>query len=111
VLYRIHAQAESSRNTKAWWAISQLLPLYYEGTHTLPEINAIAREYAVHGTILKGMELRLQGEQMAAVRFTARSAYGCWLNRDWAGLARFAFKLVRHIPALGRLAKGKWSRR
>jgi glycosyltransferase involved in cell wall biosynthesis len=108
VLYRIHPQAESSRNTKAWWAISQLLPLYFEGMHTLPEINAIAREYAARGSIPKGMELRLRGEQSAAVRFMARSAYACWLNRDWAGLARFASKLVRYAPMLGRLAKGKW---
>jgi glycosyltransferase involved in cell wall biosynthesis len=111
VLYRIHPQAESSRNTKAWWAISQLLPLYFEGTHTLPEINGIAREYATLGTVPKGMELQLRGEQAAAVRLMARSAYACWLNQDWVGLARFAFKLVRHAPRLGQLAKYKWSRR
>jgi glycosyltransferase involved in cell wall biosynthesis len=109
VLYRIHPQAESSRNTRAWWAFTQLLPYYYEGSRTLPELNAIAREFSQNGTIPPGMESRLRGEQSAAVRFFSRSAYACWLNRDFPGVARYSFKLFRHMPELSRLAKKKWS--
>jgi glycosyltransferase involved in cell wall biosynthesis len=110
VLYRIHPQAESSRNTKAWWAFNQLLPYYDKGSHTLPELNAIAREFSRNGTIPPGMESRLRGEQSAAVRFLSRSAYACWLNRDFPGIARYSSKLLRHMPELVRLAKKKWSR-
>ena len=110
VLYRIHPQAESSRNTKAWWAFSQLLPFYFEGTRTLPELNTIAREFASNGTIPPGMESLLCGEQAATVRFLARSAYACWLNRDFRGLARYGVKLLRHVPSLFRLARHKWSK-
>ena len=107
VLYRIHQQAESSRNTKAWYAFSQLLPLHDQGSHTLAEINAMAREYAAKGTIPAGMESRLRGEESAVVRFLARSAYACWLNRDLPGVARYGFKLAGHTTELTRLARRK----
>jgi glycosyltransferase involved in cell wall biosynthesis len=110
VLYRIHPKAESSRNTKAWWAFNQLLPHYDNGSRTLPELNAIAREFAQNGTIPPGMENELRGEESAAARFLARSAYACWLNRDFPGLARFGFRVLRHTPELARLARRKWSR-
>ena len=108
VLYRIHPQAESSRNTTAWWAFNQLLPLYDQGNYTLAAINLMAREFAAKGTIPAGMESRLQGEQSAAVRFLSRSAYACWLNRDFFGLARYGVKLLRHSSELSRLARKKW---
>jgi glycosyltransferase involved in cell wall biosynthesis len=110
VLYRIHPQAESSRNTKAWWAFNQLLPLYDQGVRTLAEINAIAREFAANGVIPPGLEVRLRGEESATVRFLSRSTYACWLNRDFAGVARHGFKLLRHTPRLVRLAKYKWAK-
>ena len=110
VLYRIHPQAESSRNSKAWWGFNQLLPYYDNGSHTLPELNAIAREFAQNGTIPPGMEAELRGAESAAARFLSRSAYACWLNRDFSGLARYSFRLFRHMPELVRLARKKWSR-
>ncbi len=109
VLYRIHPQAESSRHTRAWWAFNQMLPCYYKGSHSLSEINAIAREYESHGTIPAGMEAMLRGEEAVATRFLARSAYACWLNRDLPGLARYGVRLVRYLPSLVRLARRKWS--
>src|SRR5690349_18018944 len=51
VLYRIHPKAESSLNTKAWWAFNQLLPSYDAGVRQLPEINAIAKDFAVNGVV------------------------------------------------------------
>jgi glycosyltransferase involved in cell wall biosynthesis len=108
VLYRIHPQAESSRNTRAWWAFNQLLPYYDEGSHTLPELNAIAREFSRNGTIPPGMEFKLRGEQSATARFLSRSAYACWLNRDFLGLTRYSYKLFCHLPELARLARKKW---
>jgi glycosyltransferase involved in cell wall biosynthesis len=110
VLYRIHPQAESSRNTKAWWAFNQLLPYYENGSRTLPELNAIAREFACSGTIPPGMEANLRGEESAEARFLARSAYACWLNRDLSGLARYGFRLFRHGSELARLARKKWGK-
>lgn len=108
VLYRIHPQAESSRNTKAWWAFNQLLPLYFDGGCTLPELNAIARRFASDGIVPAGMEQRFRGESAAVARFLARSAYACWLNRDLPGVVRYGCKLLRHAPELGRLAGRKW---
>jgi hypothetical protein len=110
VLYRIHPQAESSRNAKAWWAFYQLIPYYYEGSRTLPELNAIVREFSQNATIPPGMESRLRGEESAETRFLSRSAYACWLNRDFSGVARYSFKLFRHLPGLVRLARRKWSK-
>jgi glycosyltransferase involved in cell wall biosynthesis len=110
VLYRIHPQAESSRNTKAWWAFCRLLPLLDQGTCTLAEINGLAREFAANGTIPAGMESWFRGEESATVRLLARSAYACWLNRDFYGVARYGFKLARHREELGRIARKKWPR-
>jgi glycosyltransferase involved in cell wall biosynthesis len=111
VLYRIHPQAESSRNTKAWWAFNQLLTYYDNGSRTLPELNAIAKEFARSGTIPPGMEAQLCGEESAVARFLARSTYACWLNRDLPGLAKYGFRVFRHVPELVRLARKKWSNR
>ncbi|HEY5041633.1 MAG TPA: glycosyltransferase family 2 protein [Verrucomicrobiae bacterium] len=111
VLYRIHPQAESSRNTKAWWAFNRLLPLHDQGARTLAEINGIAREFAAQGTIPPGLESRLCGGESAHVRFLSRSAYACWLNRDFSGVARYGFKLVRHMPELARLVRRKWGKK
>jgi glycosyltransferase involved in cell wall biosynthesis len=111
VLYRIHPQAESSRNTKAWWAFNRLLPLYDSGACSLKEANAIAREYAAKGVIPAGLEAQFTGEDSAVVRFLSRSAYACWLNRDIPGLARYSLKLAGHAPELWRLARYKWLRK
>jgi len=108
VLYRIHPQSESSRNTKAWWAFLQLLPLYDSGSCSLAEANAIARKFAADGTIPAGLASYFTGEDSATVRFLSRSAYACWLNRDIPGLARYSFKLAGHAPELWRLARYKW---
>jgi glycosyltransferase involved in cell wall biosynthesis len=108
VLYRIHPQAESSRNAKAWWAFNQLLPLYYQGTLSLAEINSMARKYAFEGVIPAGMRSWFSGEATATVRVLSRSAYACWLNRDFGGLAHYCTSLVGHLPELGRLARRKW---
>jgi glycosyltransferase involved in cell wall biosynthesis len=108
VLYRIHSQAESSRNTRAWWAFMQLLPLYDQGTLALAEINRMAREFANRGVIPAGMESRFSGESLATARFLSRSAYACWLNRDFVSVARYGVNLLKHLPELGRLARKKW---
>jgi glycosyltransferase involved in cell wall biosynthesis len=107
-LYRIHPQSEISRNTKTWWAFNQLLPLYDQGSFTLAELNTIAREFAGKGIIPAGMESRFRGENAATVRFLSRSAYACWLNRDFAGVARYGIRLLCHAPELGRLVRKKW---
>jgi len=110
VLYRIHPKAESSRNTTAWWAFNQLLPLLDAGTLTLPAANQIARDYAALGKIPAGMESRFASAQPSVVRFLSRSAYACWLNRDAAGLLRYGVKLVWHLPELIRMVRYKWGR-
>lgn len=110
VLYRIHPQAESSRNTKAWWAFDRLLGCFDAGSHSLAEINAIARAYAQTGKIPAGLESRLVQDQTCSTRFLSRSAYACWLNRDAVGLIKYGLKLVRYLPALCRLAGRKWWR-
>ncbi len=110
VLYRIHPKAESSRNTMAWWAFNQLLPLYYDGTYTLEKANAVAREYAAHGTVPPGLEGRFVSNSAAHVRLASRSAYACWLNRDLPGLIRYGAKLLRFLPQMIHLARYKWSR-
>lgn len=111
VLYRIHPQAESSRNIKAWWAFSALVSLYYSGARSLAEINTMARDYAASGTIPPGLESRLSNAGAAEARLLGRSAYACWLNRDFPGLARYGFKLLQHIPELTRLIRKKWMAR
>lgn len=108
VLYRIHPQAESSRNAKAWWAFNQLLPLYYEGSVNLREINVMARGFANEGIIPAGMQMRFSDQIEYTVRVLSRSAYACWLNRDFEGLSRYCRSLMRHLPELGRLARRKW---
>jgi glycosyltransferase involved in cell wall biosynthesis len=107
-LYRIHPQAESSKNAKAWWAFNQLLPLLYAGTLSLTKANTIAREFAHNGIVPPGMESRLAGDASATVRFLSRSAYASWLNRDLTQVGRYALRLVGHLPALGQLARKKW---
>jgi glycosyltransferase involved in cell wall biosynthesis len=111
VLYRIHPQAESSRNTKAWWAFDRLLSRHDRGEFTLAEINVIAREFAQSGKIPAGLEAAFSDSDSAAARFLARSAYACWLNRDPLGLAKFGVRLLRHLPVALRLASQKWRRR
>ena len=108
VLYRIHPQAESSRNIKAWWAFDRLMPCYDNGSHSLAEINAIAREFSQTGKIPAGLESRLQGNRSWAARFLSRSAYACWLNRDPVGLVKYSSRLMPHLPTLFRLAGKKW---
>jgi glycosyltransferase involved in cell wall biosynthesis len=108
VLYRIHPQAESSRNAKAWWAFNQVLPLYLQGDLSLAETNAIAREFAYNGVIPEGMQSRFSNENPAIIRVLSRSAYACWLNRDTIGAIRYGARLVRHLPELVRLARSKW---
>jgi glycosyltransferase involved in cell wall biosynthesis len=108
VLYRIHAQSGSSLNAKAWWACTQMLPLYYQGQLTLKEINLIAGEFASSGAIPAGMESWLYGEASAKVKVLSRSAYACWLNRDIIGMARYGVSLIRHLPELGRFVRRKW---
>jgi len=107
VLYRIHPQAESSRNVKLWWAFTRLLPLYEQGRRSLSEINAIARTYTATGEIPAGLETLLADSTSAQTRLLARSAYACWLNRDLPGLVRYAGKIVGHIPELWRLVRVK----
>jgi glycosyltransferase involved in cell wall biosynthesis len=111
VLYRIHPQAESSRNTKAWWAFNQLLPFFERGSHTLAELNHIAQDYAQNGTIPRGMELVLCGSEAAAFRLLSRSAYASWLNRDLIGVAKCSAKLMRFLPESYRLVRLKWRKR
>jgi len=108
VLYRIHPQAESSRNTRLWWAFSRLFPLYEQGDLTLAEVNRVAREFAANGAIPGGMESRLSGLGEANARFLARSLYACWLNRDLPGFLRYGVKLLRYLPDSLRLALLKW---
>jgi hypothetical protein len=108
VLYRIHPQAESSRNAKAWWAFNQLLPLYDQGAVNLRELNVMARNFANEGAVPTGMQLRLGDQVASTVRVLSRSAYACWLNRDFIGLARYCGNLMGHLPELGRLARKKW---
>jgi glycosyltransferase involved in cell wall biosynthesis len=109
VLYRIHAQSGGSTNAKAWWACNQLLPLYFQGTLTLPEVNLMAREFASRGIIPAGFESQLRGEGLVAARLLSRSAYACWLNRDLVGMARYGVNLTGYLPELGRIARRKWN--
>jgi O-antigen/teichoic acid export membrane protein/glycosyltransferase involved in cell wall biosynthesis len=108
VLYRIHPQAESSRNTKAWWAFSQLLPLHDEGNLSLTQINFMARTFANTGVCPEGLEARLSGGSYGNTRFLARSAYACWLNREYTGIGHYAIRLLAYLPELVRLARCKW---
>jgi glycosyltransferase involved in cell wall biosynthesis len=108
VLYRIHPQAESSRNAKAWWAFNQLLPLYYQGSLNLRQINVMARDFANDGVIPAGLQLRFNDQVESTVRVLSRSAYACWLNRDFVGMSRYCCKLMGHLPELARLARRKW---
>lgn len=110
VLYRIHPKAESSQNTKAWWAFNQLLPLYDAGVRQLSEINAIAKDFAVNGVVPPGLEQELSGSEPAVVRLFSRSAYACWLNRDFQGVFRNAARLLRYFPQLLALARRKWTK-
>lgn len=110
VLYRIHPQAESSRNIKSWWAFNQLLPLYEAGSLSLAELNLLAKDYAAHGKIPAGLEAQFQSACPAMVRLLSRSAYACWLNRDLLGVLKYGTKLTPHIPQLIRMARYKWRR-
>lgn len=110
VLYRIHPKAESSRNTRAWWAFNQLLPLYDAGERQLPEINAIATDFATNGVVPPGLERELSGSEAAVVRLFSRSAYACWLNRDFLGILKYGFRLLRHLPGMLALARRKWAK-
>ena len=109
VLYRIHPKAESSRNTTAWWAFNQLLPWYDDGTHSLAEINLMAREYAAQGKIPAVLNGRFLSTTQPMVRLICRNAYACWLNRDFNGLLRNGGKLLFHLPEMIRLTRYKWS--
>jgi len=108
VLYRIHPKAESSQNTRVWWAFTRLLPLYDRGDYSLAEINAMARKFASTGVIPEGLELYLDNVRSSEARFLGRSAYACWLNRDIAGMLKYGSKLAGRLPDLIRIAKGKW---
>jgi glycosyltransferase involved in cell wall biosynthesis len=110
VLYRIHPKAESSRNTMAWWAFNQLLPLLDAGTYSLEKANAVARDYAAHGTVPPGLEARFDSYTSAHVRLAARNAYACWLNRDVPGTLRYGGKLLRQLPQMIHLLRYKWGR-
>lgn len=110
VLYRIHPKAESSQNTKAWWAFNQLLPLYDAGTRKLSDINSIAKDFARSGVVPPGLETTLSGSESALLRLFSRSAYACWLNRDFMGVTQYGFRLLRHVPGLYALARRKWSK-
>lgn len=111
VLYRIHPRAESSLNTKSWWAFDRLLPCHDHGTHSLAEINDIAKEFARSGKVPASLEEKFRDARSSAARFLARSAYACWLNRDFIGLLKYGFKLAGHLPTATRLAANKWRRR
>jgi glycosyltransferase involved in cell wall biosynthesis len=108
VLYRIHPQSESSRNAKAWWAFNQLLPLHDEGRLSLEQVNSMVRAFTHTGVCPAGMESRLSGGSHVNTRFLARSAYACWLNREYTGLLYYAVRLFAYLPQLARLARGKW---
>lgn len=108
VLYRIHPQSGGSQNAKSWWAFGKLLPLYYQGTFSLAEINTIARQFGNTGIIPAGLESLLNGVSYATVRLLSRSAYACWLNREFVDAALYGASLLRHLPELGRLARRKW---
>ena len=109
VLYRIHPKAESSRNTTAWWVFNQLLPWYDEGTHSLADVNRMAREYAGQGRIPAVLKGRVLSNSQPLVRLIGRNAYACWLNRDVKGVLKNAGKLLFHLPEMIRLARYKWS--
>jgi hypothetical protein len=107
-LYRIHPKAESSQNTRVWWAFTRLLPLYDQGDYTLADINFLAKKFAADGLIPKGLEHCLSDIRSSEARFLGRSAYACWLNRDVAGMLKYGSKVVGRLPDLIRIAKGKW---
>jgi hypothetical protein len=110
VLYRIHPQAESSRNAKAWWAFNQLLPLYEAGTLSLDEINSMVRSFINTGFAPEEIKSRLSNPNSVETRLLARSAYACWLNHDYTGVATYALRLLAYVPELGGIVKGKWGR-
>jgi glycosyltransferase involved in cell wall biosynthesis len=109
VLYRIHAQSGGSTNAKAWWACNQLLPLYFEGALTLPEVNLLAREFADRGVVPAQFESRLRGKGIATARLLSRSAYACWLNRDLVGMLRHGVQMTRFIPEVSKIVGRKWN--
>lgn len=110
VLYRIHPKAESSRNTIAWWAFNQLLPLHDAGRFSLAEIHLMAKRYAQEGVSPAGLEAQLTGSEAARVRLFSRSAYACWLNRDFPGMTKYGLKLLGDLPSLAALARRKWAK-
>ncbi len=110
VLYRIHPESESSRNSIAWWAINRLLPGYESGSYSLEEINSIAWKFSRDGTIPGELVDVLSGSEAADVRYYSRTSYAAWLDRDLRGIFRSGMKLIPHIPALYRLARDKWGK-
>jgi glycosyltransferase involved in cell wall biosynthesis len=110
VLYRIHPQAESTRNAAATWAFNQLLPLYEHGGRSLNEVNIMAREFAASGTVPPELRTLFTGKDNVRVRTLSRSAYACWLNRDFAGMTRYSANLLEYFPNLLNLARNKWLR-
>lgn len=111
VLYRVHSGSSSSKNGRAMWAFNRLLPLYYGGQLTLEQANDLSTEFAETGRPPAGLDGPLQGGVAAAeARYLARTAYACWLDRDFGRLGKLAFRLARSAPAIASLARHKWSR-
>jgi len=108
VLYRIHPSAESSTNTKAWMAFNELIPLCDDGQLSLKEANLIAKEYSLSGSVPLGFEKIRNSEKSAIVRLLARSAYSCWLNRDFIGLMSYSMKILSCSLKLFQILRTKW---
>ena len=77
---------------------------------TTPEINAIAKDFATNGVVPPGLERELSGSESAMVRLFSRSAYACWLNRDFLGMSTYAIRLLRYLPGTLALARRKWAK-
>jgi len=108
VLYRIHPNAESSINTKAWMAFNELIPFCDAGQLSLKEANIIAKEYSLHGSVPLGFENIKNSEKSSMCRLVARSAYACWLNRDFKGLTSYSIKILICLPQLFYVVRAKW---
>jgi glycosyltransferase involved in cell wall biosynthesis len=108
VLYRIHPNAETSKNTKAWMAFNKLIPFYDSGELTLKEANKIAKEYSLKGIAPERFKNIVDCEDTAILRFRARSAYACWLNNDFFGLLIHSYKILAFLPDALRIARSKW---